>query len=335
MNRFLLFILVLTSPALLYAQPDPQAEESPQGIPVLQDTRLKVGLGFLVQHQLNVTGNTSAARQLSFSFPTARLRLNSVWEGRIKLFMQADFVRSPSILDAQLTIPIVDNLELDAGLFKSPFSREFLLFPEDLPFAERSRVVQALAPNRQIGVALRLRLLEDQLTLEAGAFNGNGAVLESNDNDQFMYTARLNWTRPFSVGGAQVGINGAYSEDTLVDIPSIGFSNGERIVLGADGEIVTASWLVRVEFIAASFGAGSVIDTAYGYTATVGYKLFGMHQFYAAFDVLDRGFGETEYGMVSYKAYLTDILQVLANYRFALANPDLGYATLRLQVAFR
>lgn len=303
--------------------------------PVQQDTRLNVGLGFFVQHQLSYYDSDQVVRQLTFSFPTARLRVHSVWEDRVSLFLQADLLQSPSILDAQLTVPLLERLELDVGLFKSPFSREFLLFPEDLPFEQRSMVVQALAPNRQIGASLKMRLFDDRLSVQTGAFNGNGTTFEENENNQFLYVARLNWDQRFPVGGVQVGVNAAYSEDAQVNVPHIGLSNGERIVFGGDGEVVTEQWLVRIEFIGASFGRGSSVDAAYGYIGTLGYKLRGAHQFYVAYDVLDAGKGTNEAAVLSYKVYLNEILQVLANYRLPLDMSRGSEVVLRIQVAFR
>ena len=321
---------------MLKAQPAQQQETKNEHTRIPStNPRLDTHLGYLLQQQFYYLGETDTDRQIGFSLPTARLRLRSLWDQQYEIFIQVDFTRPVSVLDAQLTVPVVDGVELHAGVFKSPFSREFLLFPEDLPFIERSRVVRALAPNRQVGAAVRLSFLDDRLTFDGGMFNGNGASLEANNNNRFLATGRLNWHTPFQVGGVQIGINGAYSEDADVDLPFIGTSNGEKIVAGADAELILENWLVRGEVIAAQFDGVSTTDTAYGYVGTVGYKVLGMHQFYISYDVFDPGRTTSDEVVLGYKVYLGEAVQILANYRLPIDEPKGSEAVLRIQFAAR
>ena len=336
LNRFLFLLLFFAYPVFLKAQPvQLQNADDEQTKVASKNPRLDTHLGYLLQQQFYYWGQTETGRQIGFSLPTARLRLRSLWDKQYQIFIQVDFVQPVAVLDAQLTVPVVEGVEIHAGLFKSPFSREFLLFPEDLPFIERSRVVRALAPNRQVGAVLRLQFLDEQLTFDGGVFNGNGATLEANNNNRFLVTGRLNWHKPFQVGGVQVGINGAFSEDSDVTLPFIGTSNGERILAGADAELVLESWLVRGEFIAATLSETSGTDSAYGYVGTVGYKLLGMHQFYVSYDMFDPGVTLGEDVVFGYKVYLGEAVQLLANYRLPLDDPKGSEAVLRLQFAAR
>ena len=336
MNRFLLLLLIFANPVFLSAQSLHQQSAADQQTRYPStNPRLETHLGYLLQHQFYYWGETETGREIGFSLPTARLRLRSLWDQQYEIFVQVDFVRSISILDAQIAVPVVDGVELRAGLFKSPFSREFLLFPEDLPFTERSRVVRALASNRQVGALLHLNFLEESVTFEGGVFNGNGATLDANNNNRFLVTGRLNWHFPFQVGGIEVGVNGAYSEDQNIHIPFVGISNGERVLVGADAELILESLLVRGEFIAASFGEVASTDAAYGYVGTVGYKLLEMHQVYVSYDVFDPGRYLGEEVVFGYKVYLGEAVQIQANYRLPLDDPKGSEAVLRLQFAAR
>jgi len=66
----------------------------------------------------------------------------------------------------------VPNLRF--GLFKSPFSHEFLTSAASLDFVRRSQVVSALAPARRIGAQLRGALGGGLIAYRLGVFNGNG-----------------------------------------------------------------------------------------------------------------------------------------------------------------
>lgn len=331
MTRLLILLLVfLVTPIALFAQADEDQES-----PFSSDPRLDTRLGMLLQQHFYYFADGAPGAQVGFRIPTARLRLHSFWDDTYELFVQVDFIRPISVMDAHVVIPFGDDIELVAGLFKSPFSRELLLFPEDLPHLERSRVVQALAPNRQIGASLRTYLLDDRLTLEAGVFNGNGAVLDMNNNDAFLVMGRLNWTTILPSGEVQIGLNAGYSEDTNVLLPFIGTSNGERILLGADVEVMLERWLLRGEGIVASFGDRSSIGTAYGYTGTLGYKVLDAHHLYVSYDAFDPESDLPEYGTFGYRIYLGEAVTLLANFRLPLDDPSESQAVLRLQFALR
>ena len=334
MTRLYLFLLILWAvPASLYAQTEEETEKPSASLHA--QARLDVRPGFLLQELFYYYPDGDSGNQVGFRLPTARLRLDSSWEQKYRFFIQVDFVRPITVLDAFATVPVNEYVDIQAGLFKSPFSREFLLFPEDVPFIERSRVVQALVPNRQIGVSLLVHLLENRLTLEGGVFNGNNASLEGNDNGHFMVAGRMNWMAKLPDGSVQVGVNGAYSEDANLRLPVVGISNGERIIMGADAEIMFERWFARGEFIAASFGNGSSIDTAYGYVGTLGVKVFDTHHLHASYDVYDPGADVGEHAVFSYKLYLGEAVTLLANYRLPLDEPRRSEFVLRLQFAVR
>ncbi|CAA9260103.1 MAG: hypothetical protein AVDCRST_MAG42-2663 [uncultured Chthoniobacterales bacterium] len=91
-----------------------------------------------------------------------------------------------------------DEFNVKVGQFKAPFGLEQLTSDTKLFTPERSLVTTALTPERQIGVqvwgkplASVLPAQKDLLTYYAGAFNGTGRNITVNDNNEFMYVARL------------------------------------------------------------------------------------------------------------------------------------------------
>jgi phosphate-selective porin OprO and OprP len=90
------------------------------------------------------------------------------------------------------------ELNVKVGQYKAPFGLEQLTSDTKLFALERSEVTQALTPERQIGLQIWGKPLtnivpeqKDLLTYYAGIFNGNGRNITVNDNDDYMYAARL------------------------------------------------------------------------------------------------------------------------------------------------
>ncbi len=205
-----------------------------------------------------------------------------------------------ALLDAKLTLPIIPELEVSIGQFKTPFSREFILYKSDIQFVERSQAVLALAPGRQLGLQLAGSALGSRLWYGAGMFNGNGRTL-SNDNNAFMWMGRVQFN---TIGDIefyedlviQVGANVAFSSDSAVDVGLAGdlgpppidadAYEGDRLLWGFDAELSYRGFFVNGEYIEGRFSpsrlqGGVVLPTepetavAKGYYIEGGYSLWG------------------------------------------------------------
>jgi hypothetical protein len=124
---------------------------------------------------LQTTGNFQIERQAGtngFELTNLRFKLSGRFDKGIGYAIQTSFTRSPSILDARIYYEIDKSFIVDAGLYKAPFSREFLISTPYTDFVSRAQLV-ALVPNRQIGVTARGLIPGTQLTYSAGIFNGN------------------------------------------------------------------------------------------------------------------------------------------------------------------
>jgi phosphate-selective porin OprO/OprP len=82
-------------------------------------------------------------------------------------------------------------LGIRAGQFKTPFGFEQLVSDPRLFTIERSLANDRLTLGRQIGVQFSGQAAERRLTWAGGAFNGTGTGTSANDDDNFLYVARL------------------------------------------------------------------------------------------------------------------------------------------------
>jgi phosphate-selective porin OprO and OprP len=135
-----------------------------------------------------------------FELSNFRLKFSGEFDKRIGYMVQTAFTGSPAILDARIYYKISKAFVVDAGLYKAPFSREFLISAADIDFVNRAQLT-ALAPNRQIGVQARGVLPGTVLSYVAAMFNGNRFSINQNDNNEFLYTGRLA-LNPDITGGA-------------------------------------------------------------------------------------------------------------------------------------
>lgn len=209
---------VATAPA---ASPSP-IEVHASGI----ETRLTLG-GFI---QANFeSGDVSAfegrfganALKDRFRLRRARITLSGDFAEQFDFKMEGDFEQSDAAITALRTVnptTTVTNsnrvefsatdiflnwhglpeFQVRAGQYKAPFGREQVTPDTQLYTIERSLPTGALTPERQIGLMLWGKPLsalmpgqKELVTYYAGVFNGNGRNFNNNDNNEFMYVARL------------------------------------------------------------------------------------------------------------------------------------------------
>lgn len=101
---------------------------------------LKVGV--LVQ----VVGDFQAERTINtngFNLANFRFKLSGELDKDVGYVVQASFTKSPAILDAKIYFKVDDMLKFDLGLFKAPFSAEYLISAADIDFVNRSQTVSS------------------------------------------------------------------------------------------------------------------------------------------------------------------------------------------------
>ena len=101
-----------------------------------------------------------------------------------------------TLLDAYGNYVIAEGIQVRFGQFKVPYSRQYLTSAGALELMDRSIVVNAFAPGRDIGIMLHdiVALGEgDDMALEwaFGVFNGDGTNVGGNDNNWLGWAIRL------------------------------------------------------------------------------------------------------------------------------------------------
>lgn len=82
------------------------------------------------------------------------------------------------------------EIGVQAGQFKTPFTREFVTSLADLETADRSTVVDSLAPKRDLGL-MGEYVYRGAATLSVGVFNGEGQNVTTNTDSTVLGVARF------------------------------------------------------------------------------------------------------------------------------------------------
>jgi len=305
--RFALLTLLLLAASLARAdegaEPRPE-EESPQPeiLQVIEWTPpghvapLRYGLLLSLDGFVGPEDVTDSDPGLEVT--EARISLLGKLEQGFGYFLQANLVQSRPLLDL-----VIDwnhaptGFKASGGYFRTPFSAELLIAAPNLDFIQRSQIVRALAPGRQVGIQLDQQIVGDAFVARAGAFNGNG--LDTNDDNRFLYTLRFDGRIPVGHRSAgapaaifEYGLNGAYSKD---DDASLGLDlpnpfAGERWLAGADMRWTRGSIFVSAEAIYGSIDPNGISRRdVYGYQASIGWDVSRLVQLLARYDGFHAG----------------------------------------------
>jgi phosphate-selective porin len=133
---------------------------------------------------------------LTGSINRARLAASGVVADVVSWRVQGEF-RTGSVGTGRASVSLQDAYirynpgawALQAGQFKTPFSREFITSLADIETADRSTVVDSLAPKRDIGLMGEYR--KDRISVLAGIFNGEGQNVSSNADSTLLGVGRV------------------------------------------------------------------------------------------------------------------------------------------------
>ncbi|HYN22815.1 MAG TPA: porin [Thermoanaerobaculia bacterium] len=262
--------LVLAVPAFLQAQT--LGVTKPAG----KEPTLILGGLVQVQAEFGDRGDTRFGND-NDRFYLRRARLNAAGKflEEFDFRVEGDFagtLSNTSALRAQLTDGYLTwnrypEANVRMGQFKTPFGFEQLYSDPRLLLLERSLANDRLTLSRQLGVQVGGDLFEKRLSYAVGAFNGNGANNNFNDDDSFLTTGRLSgvlWQGKLMGQSAawSLGGNVFTSEDTSVSAGSdFGFDStpstpdrdgifaGERIGTGFDTQVNVGRFDLWAEYL--------------------------------------------------------------------------------------
>jgi polyhydroxyalkanoate synthesis regulator phasin len=103
--------------------------------------------------------------------------------------------RNAGLRDAWIEAAYYDYARPRIGQYKVPFDREFLTSAFNLQLIDRSLANSEFSLQRDIGVQLSGKFLQDRVNYAVGMFNGSGAN-QGNQDQNFIYVGRLVYT-PF------------------------------------------------------------------------------------------------------------------------------------------
>jgi phosphate-selective porin OprO and OprP len=134
---------------------------------------------------------------------------------------------------------------IKVGQYKAPFGLEQLTSDTKLFTIERSQATEALTPERQIGIQVWGKPFaevwpeqKDLLSYSAGIFNGNGRNTTTNDNNEYMYVARLEsqlFAGKIAGQDSYFKVGGDYL--TSRDDRGTNVSQTGNLIVGADGSL--------------------------------------------------------------------------------------------------
>lgn len=108
-------------------------------------------------------------------------------------------------------------LRVRLGQFKAAYGRQQLTSSGSQQFVDRADSDGRYNPGRETGIALWGTLGGNKLDWRVMASNGNGRSQDANDNDKYLYTARVMWQAVGNARMNQWGSGALFSEGDLGD----------------------------------------------------------------------------------------------------------------------
>jgi hypothetical protein len=187
---------------------------------------------------VGLTGSINRARLTAYGAVAA----NFTWriQGEFRTGSVGTGKASVSLQDAYIRYKTGD-FGAQVGQFKTPFTREFITSLADVETADRSTVVDSIAPKRDMGIMADYAI-GPTATLMLGLFNGEGQNVTANTDSTLLWVGRAS-VRPIAylTVGANVATYGSDSTRYGVDagIEYLGAAlKGEYIGQHRDGGIL-------------------------------------------------------------------------------------------------
>lgn len=211
----------------------------------------------------------------SFKASKGRFNISGTFDGGFGYNFQATMLKGPSVLDANVYYKPTGNFSIKGGVFKSPFTHEYLTGASSILFANRSTVVNQLGTKRQVGLQIDGFSSSKLIRVTGGVFNGNNYGNNKNDDDHFQYIGRLEANlNNDGKNSAKVGVSVAVEQK---DVPSSSGNisstfEGNQKLMTSYFSISEGKVLLDGEFIYSWLESPADQEyNPYGYYFTMGY----------------------------------------------------------------
>lgn len=158
-----------------------------------------------------IQGRSTYQENVGAIFTLNRVRLTAAGgvAGNVTWRIQGEF-RTGNVGTGRASVSLTDGyvrwthnaLGVQLGQFKTPFTWEYITSLSLIETADRSTVVDSLAPKRDIGIMMDYAF-GGRATISAGIFNGEGQNVTANTDSSALGVARVSYRPiPFLVLGA-------------------------------------------------------------------------------------------------------------------------------------
>jgi hypothetical protein len=284
------------------------------------------------QPERTFTGNNG------FSVENFRLKISGDLDNGFGYDLEGKLLNSPVITDTKLYYKLYPELRIDFGMFKVPFSGEYLLGEQYIDFVFRSQAVVQLNPGKQVGVQLSGAPKDSVFTYAAGIFNGNKLPNE-NDNNDFLYVGRVTFSPGISSNKSNIitlGINSAISKDKSVSILGSNF-DGDRFLIGGDILFRCNKFLFNTEAIYSNLkNIYGVKTEPFGYQITAGFMMSANTQLLGRWDSFrsDTSIPFRNLGIFGFNIWPTKVTEVQINYIVPTNDGKLKHHQLLFNLQF-
>ncbi|GAA5522488.1 OprO/OprP family phosphate-selective porin [Aliifodinibius salicampi] len=274
-----------------------------------------------------------------FKASKGRFKISGIFDNQFGYNLQATMLKSPSILDANVYYKPTVNFSIKGGIFKSPFTHEYLTGAGSILFASRSTVVNQLGTKRQVGFQIDTYTSEKTFRFTGGIFNGNNYSGNSNDDNKFLYVGRIESYLGDDSNQTKLGVSIAHETK---DAPGAGNLStgyiGKQTLLTTYASLTQNKLLLDGEFIHGWRNPDVGPDSnPYGYYFTAGYLVTDSSRLLIRWDAFegDNLTQDTEQILVGFNHTPNSFTKLKLNYVLP-TNDSIEYSNFLaiLQVGF-
>ncbi len=233
---------------------------------------------------------------------------------------------------------------LRVGKFVPDFTLQRMQSDAFIPVLERANVINNLihgdkSSAREIGVEGNFDLLQSNLKLSLGIFNGNQKVPGNNINNNLLYTTKLSYNF-FDVKDDVLNIGASFGyryldNQTLSKIfPSNVSITGNDYRYGFQAELKLDKFGLQSEFV----NANIINKNAWGYYAYAGYYLSNDFQLLAQIEKykdLNPTTSDNEWYLIGLNYFFTQKNKLMADYKTQFnGNSNINIAEIQYQIFF-
>lgn len=295
-------------------------------------------IGFLSQNIADFQ-STRISGKSGFTVPNLRLKLTGEFDDGIGYHIQTNFISTPTILFGFGYWKIDPSFNIEFGLMKTPFGREYyLVAAQNTDFIYRSQVINALSMRRQIGAHVKGVVIDNHFSYGFGIYNGNSFSDKGNDNNDFMVSSRVAFLTSLSENKKdkfEIGLSAASSYDsTRIKVQKNYFPDPvKKLYYGADLKLVYSDFLLTGEFIGIDMKANSGVKAnPTGLYLTLGYMLNAKMQGLIKWDNLRSmkltSISDSDQLIFGYTYWVTTPFKVQVNYVVPFPQKDLKFHQL-------